>query len=145
MSSSLVKRLLRASADLTEESSSTVEQRPTKRRRRQTNVDETTPANKEEIVASRVRQMLALDRYGTKNKDVSQNYAKELDQKREEKKSTQQAVRRAIVTNSRSAALQATQQHERTFDKKAYRRAKEKQKLQEIARKLKAFTKRKKM
>ena len=139
MSSSLVKRLLRASADLNE---TTASERPTKRRRHKHNLTEDSPpVTKEEILASQVRQLLAMD--GTA-KDMSQKVTKRLDKKQKEQKSTAQTASRAIVTNSRSAALQATQEHEKTFDKKAYKRDKEKKKLQRLAQQLKMLSKKKK-
>lgn len=138
MSSSLVKRLLRASADLNE---TTASERPTKRRRHKHNLaEDSPPATKEEILASQVRQLLAMD--GTA-KDTSQKVAKRLDKKQKEQKSTAQMASRAIVTNSRSAALQATQEHEKTFDKKAYKRDKERKKLQRLAQQLKMLSKKK--
>lgn len=141
MSSSLVKRLLRASADLNE---TTASERPSKRRRhKKHNVaeDSSPPATKEEIIASQVRQLLAMDHT---TKDMSQKVAKRIDKKQKEQKSIKQTASRAIVTNSRSAALQATQEHEKTFDKKAYKRDKEKKQLQRLAQQLKMLSKKKK-
>eukprot|EP00977_Amphora_coffeiformis_P029578 scaffold41684_cov160-Amphora_coffeaeformis.AAC.1 len=135
MSSNLVKRLLRVSAESLEPK----EERPQKRRRQKNpDGDETPAATKEEIVASRVRQMLALDRM---KKGPSVIAAKSRQQKLKEEKETKKLLSSAIVTNSRSAALQATKEHEKTSTKKTQQKEKEERRLQNIAKTLKKLNK----
>ena len=142
MSSGLVKRLLRASTELNDPAA----ERPQKRRRKQernTAAPQAPLATKEEILASQVRQMLAVDR--AKSDTTSQKVvAKRLERKLKEEESIKKVASRAIVTNSRSAALQATKQHEKTFNRQTYKKEKEKKHLERLAQKLKVLTKKKK-
>ena len=135
MSSNLVKRLLRASAESLEAN----EERPQKRRRQKNAPDDDTPAaTKEEIVASRVRRMIALDRMG---KGPSEIATKVRQQKLKEERETKKLLSGAIVTNSRSAALQATKEQEKTSTKKTQQKEKEERRLQNIAKMLKKLNK----
>lgn len=152
----LVKKLLRVSAHdhLKSNNSNEVRrlenERPPKRRRTQESSAATTAAaatataTPQEILASRVRQMLAMDRQvaGT---TASKKALKRMHLRQKEVKSTEMEARRTIVTNSRSSASQSARNRpERTIDKKRYKKEKEEEQLRKIAQKLKAFHKRKK-
>lgn len=152
MSSNLVKRLLRVSAESLAGPQDDV--RPTKRQRREkkkqqqrrhsnSNADaaEEPVATPDEIMASRVRQMLALDRtrqnHSHRARKLRHNQHKEQDQ-------TEKQHRTAIVTNSRSAALQATVEHQKTSTKETQQKEQEERRQKNIAKMLKKLNKSKK-
>ena len=136
MSSKLVKRLLRLSSE-----EPVVEpERPAKKRRRHNN-NPAKPVTNDELVASRVRQMLALDKtISVKAKVSKQELSKKLRQ-HDEQKSIQKMANRTIVTNARSSALLSTRKMEKTVNDKAHKKAKEEKTLLSIAQKLKAIKK----
>ena len=131
MSSTLTKRLFRAA----ESTSTDRAERPSKRKRKEDAEDKEPPVSEEEIVASHIRQMLALD----KKLGASSKAMRKINLKQKEQAKVKKIAGSAIVTNSRSAALQSTVKHEKTSNKKAYRKEVERKRLQKIAQKLKTM------
>lgn len=144
MSSHLVKKLLRASADDYNKHNGLDVERPKKRRRKEESAAASAPATKEQILSSRVRQMLAMDRNVATRKKSSKAVLRKMHKQQNEAKAIQKEASHAIVTNSRSSAAQALQTLEPTSNKRRYRKEKEEARLKDIARKLQQFTKNKK-
>ena len=142
MSSNLVKRLLRLSS---EQPIETATERPKKRQRRHKDAAASArhaPVTADDIVASRVRQMLALDQtVAVKATTASKQELRRRQTQHEEQTLVKKRAQRSIVTNARSSALLSTHKIERTVSNKAHKKAKEEKALLSIAQKLKAIKK----
>jgi hypothetical protein len=140
MSAHLVKKLLRSAGldeSATVASRKTVQTGGSKRKRRIT--DEAPVASRQAILASRVRQRLALD--GSSSTSGNHPRTNEAGSRRRQtrehavQKKTQAAARGAVVTNSRASCSQQTLP-ERTYNQKTDDKQKESRRLIKVAKML---------
>jgi hypothetical protein len=139
MSAHLVKKLLRA-ADL-DESATAARSKPSKttgaskRKRRALQENDAAPAaSRQAILASRLRQRLALDGSSRNDRPTTNETVSRRRRTREHavQTKTQAAARTVVVTNSRASFAQQTLP-ERTYDKKVDEKNKESKRLRKVA------------